>query len=73
MGPCNGDKRRICAEEGESVSIVKRRKRGSERVYSGVAEEEIYPAIEVTTNGASIFCRKEEWKETNSTRLQIFE
>jgi len=73
MGPCNGDKRRICAEEGESVSIVKRRKRGSEGVYSGVAEEGIYPAIEVTTNGASIFCRKEGWKETNRTRLQIFE
>jgi len=73
MGPCNGDKRRICAEEEESVPIVKRRKRECERVYLGVAEKGIYSAIEVITNGASILCRKEGWKETNGTRLQIFE
>ena len=50
-----------------------RRKRESEGVYSGVAEEGIYLAIKVTTNSASILCRKEGWKEIDSARLQVFE
>ena len=59
MEPCNRDERKICTKEGESVPIVKRRKREGERVYSGVVEKGIYPAIKVTTNSASILCRKE--------------
>jgi len=33
MGSCNRGKKRICAEEGESISIVKEGKRKCARVY----------------------------------------
>ena len=29
----------------------------------------IYLAIEVTTNGASILCREERWKEADGAKL----
>ena len=59
----------VCAKEGESVSVIKRRKRGGEGVYSEAAEKGIYLAIKVTTNGTGILCRKERWKEMDGTRL----
>jgi len=51
----------ICAEKEESVPIVKGGKRGGERAYKRTAEEEIYLAIKVTSDGTGIFCRKEGW------------
>ena len=33
--------------------------------------KEIHSAIEVTTNGASILCGKERWKEADGARLQV--
>ena len=59
MEPCDRDERKICTKEGESVLIVERKKREGKRVYSEVVEKGIYPAIKVTTNSASILCRKE--------------
>ena len=56
MGPCNQCKRRVCAKEGKSISVVERRKRRSERVHPGTAKERVYPAIKVTSNGAGILC-----------------
>ena len=69
MGPCDRSKGEVCTEEGESVSIVKRRKRGDEGVYLGAAEKGIYLTIKVTTNGASVLCKKEGWKELDGARL----
>ena len=60
MGPYNRDKGEICAEEREGVPIVEGRKGGSEGVYQEAVKERIYMAVEVTTNGASILCGKEE-------------
>ena len=59
MGPCNRSKGGVCAEEGESVSLVKRKKRGGEGVYLGATEERIYPAVKVTTNSTGILCKEE--------------
>jgi len=73
MGPCNRSKEGVCAEEGESVSIVERRKREGKGIYSGAAEERIYPAVKVIANSTSILCRKEGWKEMDGVRLQVFE
>ena len=73
MGPCNRDERGVCTKEGESVSIVKRRKRGSKRVCSKAVKEGVYLTVQVTTDSTSIFCRKEGWEEADGTRLLIFE
>ena len=69
MRPCDRDERRICTEKEKGIPIVKR---GSKEVYKGAAEEGIYLTIQITTDGTSIFCREEEWKEVHGARLQIF-
>ena len=58
MGPHNRCEGRVHTEEGEGVPIVRRRKRGDQRICEGAVEEGLYPAVKVSTNGASIFCRK---------------
>jgi len=50
MGLCNGSKREICAKEGESVSVVERRKRGGKEVYLRTAEEGVYPTIKAKSS-----------------------
>ena len=60
MEPRDRDKRRICAEKEEDISIVKRGKRGTKRVYKGAAEKEVYPTIQITIDSTSIFCREEK-------------
>ena len=55
----NRDEGRICVKEEESIPIVKRRKERGEGVCSRAVEKEIHPAVKITTNGASILCRKE--------------
>ena len=60
MRPHDRGKRRICAEKGEGIPIVKRGKRGSKGVYKGAAEEGVYLTIQITTDSAGIFCRKKE-------------
>ena len=61
MESCNRDKERVFAKEEEGVSIVKGRERRGIWVYWRTIEEEIYQALKIPSNGASIFCRKEEW------------
>ena len=69
MESCNRCKKGVHVKKREGVSVVKRRKGGGERVCKGIVEEGIHLAIEVTTNGASILCREERWKEADSARL----
>ena len=59
MRLCDRYKRRVCAEEGESIPVVKRRKRRGEGVYSGATEKGIYSAVKITSNGTSILYREE--------------
>ena len=44
----------------KGIPTVKRGERGGKRICEGAVEKRIYPAIKVTINSASIFCRKEE-------------
>jgi len=55
----------------KGIPTVKRGERGGKRICKGAVEERIHPAIEVTTNGASIFHRKKGWEEKDSARLQV--
>ena len=59
MGSCNRYKGRVCAEEGEDISIIKRGKRRGEGVYQGVAKKGVYLTIQVTTDSTGIFHREE--------------
>ena len=71
MGSCNRCEGGVCTKEGKGISIVERRERESERVCKRVAEERIHPAVKITTNGASILCRKEGWKEKDGAGLPV--
>ena len=55
----------------KGIPAVKRGERGGKRICEETVEERIHLAIEVTTNGTSIFCRKEGWEEKNGARLQV--
>ncbi len=55
MGPHDRGERRIYAEKGEDVPIVKREKRGSKGVYKGAAEEGVYLTVQITTDSGGIF------------------
>ena len=68
---CNRCKGGVYTTERESIPFVKRRERGGKRIHERAVEEGVYPAVKVTTNGASIFCREEGWKEKDSARLQV--
>jgi len=71
LEPCHQHERRICAKEEESIPDVKRRKRGGAEVYTGATEERIHLILQVTSNGASVLCRKEEWKKEDGTELSV--
>ena len=68
----NRTKEEIYTKERESLSLVQRRKEGSKEIHSKANKEKIYLIIKVTTDGTGIFCRKEEQKEENNTRLLVF-
>ena len=69
MGLCNRGKREVCAKKRKDVSIVKRRKRGGERVYLRTTEEEVYLTIQITTDGTNILCGEKGWKEKDGPGL----
>jgi len=46
----------IFAEKGEGVPIVKKRKRGSERICKETVKERLYSTVEVTVDDTSIIC-----------------
>ena len=72
MGLCDRYEGRVHTEEGEGVPVIKGRERGSQRNCKGAVEEGLYLTIKVSTNGTSIFCRKEGWEKVDGTRLQVF-
>ena len=72
LGSCNRYEGGICAKEGESISIVKRREGRDMRIHIGTIEERIYLTFKVTSDGAGVFCRKERWEKENGAGLQIF-
>jgi len=52
--------RKVCAEKGEYMSIVKGRERKCVWVYQRIIEKRIYQTLKVTSNNTGVFCRKEE-------------
>ena len=73
VGPCDRCEGRVCTMKRKSIPIVKRRERGGKRICERVVAKEIYLAVEVTANGAGIFCGEERWEETDGAGLQISE
>jgi len=71
VGSCNRRERGIHAEKRESVPFVKSRKGGSEGICEGAIEEGVHPAVQITTNGTSVLCRKEGWEEEDGARLSL--
>ena len=63
----------IYTEEGKSVSVIKRGKRGSKRVHPRVVKEGVYLTIKITSDGTGILCGEERWKEVDGAGLQILE
>jgi len=59
MGSYDRYKGRVCTEEGKGLSFVKRREERGMQVYRETVEKEVYQTLEVTSNGTSVFCRKE--------------
>ena len=73
VGPHNRNEGGVCSEEGKSVSVVKRRERGGERVCERTVEKGIHLAVQVTLNGAGILCRKEGGEKEDGARLSLSE
>ena len=71
VGLCNRCERRICAKEGEGVSVVKGGERRGKRVCKGTAKKGLHSVVEITTNGAGILCRKEGWEEKDGAELPV--
>ena len=71
MRSCDRCEGGVYTIERESIPFVKRREGGGKRIHERAVEERIHPAIKVTTNSASIFCREEGWKEKDGARLQV--
>ena len=58
MGPYDRDKRGVCTEERESVSIVEGRKLVIKGVCSRAVKEGVYLTVQITTDSTGIFYRK---------------
>jgi len=71
VGPCDRCEGRVCTMKRKGIPAVERGERGGKRICEGVAEERIHLAIEVITNSAGIFRRKEGWEEKDGARLQV--
>jgi len=72
VGSCNRIERGVCAQEGESIFTVKKRKKGVVSICREPTAKRIYSAIKITTDLTSLFCSKEGWKKENGTRLSLY-
>jgi len=72
MRSCNRLKERICTEKRKDIYLLSRKER--EEMYKFISEQlrkRYIGSLKLPQNGTSIFCREEEWKEKNGTRLLI--
>jgi len=69
--PCDRFEGKVCTMKRKGIPALNRGERGGKRICKEAAEERIHPAIKVTINGTSIFCRKEGWEEKDGARLQV--
>jgi len=61
LGPCNRYEGEVCTEKEKGIFIVEGRVGRGVRVHTGATEERIHLILKVTSNSASILCRKEGW------------
>ena len=73
MRSCHRSQGRICAKEGQNLSVVKSRERGGTRICKRSVEKGVYQAIEITTDVTSVLCAKERWEEEDGVELSAFE
>ena len=71
LGPYHQHEGEVYTKKGEGILIVERRERGGVEVHTGAIEEGIYSILQVALNGASVLCKKEEWKEEEGIGLLI--
>ena len=71
MGSYNRCTERVCTEEGEGVSVVKRGKGRGKRICKGAVKKGIHLAVKITANGAGVLYREERWEEKDGTGLQV--
>jgi len=71
VGSCNRCKGKVCSEEGEGVSNIKRREGGGEEVYQRTVKKRIYLTVKVTTDGTGVLCREKGQKKENGPGLSI--
>ena len=69
---CHRSQRRICAKEGQDLSIIKSREKGGTRICERSVEEGIHQAIEITTDITGVICAKERQEEEDGTELSVF-
>ena len=69
LEPHNRYEGEVCTKEGESISTIERRERGSERLYIRTIEKKIHPTLKITSNSASVLCRIKRWQEVDGTEL----
>jgi len=69
LGSCDRVKRRVCAKKGESVLIVKGRKRRGTGICRRSAKKGVYLTFKVTSNLTSSLCGKKGWKTKDGTGL----
>jgi len=58
LGSCDRVKRRVCVKKGESVLIVKGRKRRGIGICRGSAKKRVYLTFKVTSNLTGSLCGK---------------
>jgi len=61
--------RRVHTKERKGIPVIKRKERGGKRICERAVVKEIYTAVKVTANSASVLCREKEWKEVDGARL----
>ena len=63
MKSCDRSKEKVCTEKGESISVVKGRKRGGVQVHWRTIEERVYQTLEVALNDICVFIGKKDGKK----------
>jgi len=60
---CNWFKKEVCINKRKNLSLIQRRERRSEEVYSRADEEVIYLTVKVTQNAPVFFVEKKYGKK----------
>ena len=68
LGLCYRHEGGICAKEGESIPVIKRRERG---VHTGATKERIHLTLQAASNSAGVLYKEEGWEKEDGTGLLV--